>query len=71
MFTARRGSLKWRSDYFKTHYLRSKSGIEFITCEELFAEDPNNMFGCGMPLWSGETRGDISVKLPAGILGFR
>jgi len=45
-----RGSLEWRSDYCKTHCLRSKSRIESITCEELLAEDPNNMFVCGMRL---------------------
>ena len=39
-----RGSLKWGSEYCKTHCLRSKSRIEIITCEELLAEDPNNMF---------------------------
>ena len=58
-----RGSLKWRSDYCKTHCLRSKSRIEFITCEELLAEDPNNMFVCGMRLWTGEDGEDISLKL--------
>jgi len=30
----KRRSLKWRSDYCKTHFLRSKSCIEFITCEK-------------------------------------
>ena len=58
-----RGSLKWRSDYCKTHCLRSKSRIKFITCEELIAEDPNNMFLCGMPLWTCEDGEDISLKL--------
>ena len=42
------GSLKWCSEYCKTHGLQSKSRIEFITCEELLAEDPNNMFVWGM-----------------------
>jgi len=58
-----RGSLKWRSDYCKTHCLQSKSAIEFITCEELLGEDPNNMFLCGMRLWTGEDVEDISLKL--------
>jgi len=58
-----RGSLKWRSDYCKTHSLRSKSRIEYITCEEGLAEDPNPMFGCGMRLWTGEDGEDISLKL--------
>jgi len=58
-----RGSLKWRYDYCKTHCLRSKSHIEFITCEELLAEDHNNMFVCGMRLWTGEDGEDICLKL--------
>ena len=57
-----RGSLKWRSDYCKTHCLRSKSRIGFITCEELLSEDPNNMFVCGMRHWTGEDREDRSLK---------
>jgi len=57
-----RGSLKWRSDYCKTHCLRSKSRIEFITCDELLAEDPNNMFVCRMRLWTGEDGEDMSLK---------
>jgi len=58
-----RGCLKWRSDYCKTHCLQSNSRIEFITCEELLAADPNNMFVCGMRFWTGEDREDISLKL--------
>jgi len=58
-----RGSLKWRSDYCKTHCVRSKSRIEFITCEELLAEDHNNMFVCGMRLWAGDDGEDISLRL--------
>jgi len=58
-----RGSLKWRSDYCKTHCLRSKSRIEFITCAELLAAGPNNMFVCGMRFWTGEDGEDISLKL--------
>ena len=45
-----KGSLKWRSDYCKAHCLKSKSRIEFIMCEELLAENPKNMFICGMRL---------------------
>jgi len=58
-----RGSLKWRSDYCKRHCLQSKSRIEFITCEELLAEDSNNMFVCGMRHWTGEDREDRSLKI--------
>jgi len=49
-----RESLKWRSDCCKTHCLGSKCRIEFISCEELLAEDPNNMFICGMRRWTCE-----------------
>ena len=58
-----KGSLKWRSDYCKAHCLKSKSRIEFITCEELLAKDLKNMFECGMRLWTGEDGEDISLKL--------
>jgi len=58
-----RGGLKWLSDYCNTHCLQSKSPIEFITCEEPLAEDPNNMFVCGIRLWTGEDGEDISLKL--------
>jgi len=57
-----RGSLKWRSDYCKTHCLGRKSRIEIITCEELLAIDPNNMLVCGMRLWTGEDGEDITLK---------
>jgi hypothetical protein len=58
-----RGSLKWRSDYCKTHCLKSKCRLEFITSQELLAEDPNNIFVCGIRLWTGEDGEDISLKL--------
>ena len=58
-----KGILKWRSDYYKAHCLKNKSRIEFITCEELLAEDPKNMFVCRMRLWTGEDGEDISLKL--------
>jgi len=58
-----RGSLKWRSDSCKTHYIRSKSHIAFITCEELLADESNNMFVCEIGFWTGEDAEDISVKV--------
>ena len=58
-----KGCLKWRSDYSKAHCLKGKSRIEFITGEELLAEDPKNIFVCGMRLWTGEDGEDISLKL--------
>jgi len=47
-------SQKRRSAYCKTHCVRSKSPRELFMCEELLAEDPNNMFDCGMGRWTGE-----------------
>jgi len=33
------GRFKWRSEYCIAHYLRKERRLEFITEEELFAED--------------------------------
>jgi len=45
-----KGSLKWRSEYFKAHCLRKERHLEFITEEELLAEDPDNIFVMGRAL---------------------
>jgi len=39
-----KGSLKWQSEYCKAHCLRKERRLEFITEEELLAEDPDNIF---------------------------
>ena len=36
-----KGSVKWRSEYCKAHCLRKERRLEFITEEELLAEDPD------------------------------
>jgi len=56
-------SLKWRSDYCKAHCLRKERHIEFITEEELLAEDPDNIFVMGMALYTDEDGDDIKVKI--------
>jgi len=56
-------SLKWCSYYCKAHCLRKERRLEFITEEELLAEDPDNMFVMGMPLYSDEDRDDIKITI--------
>jgi len=53
--------LKWRSDYCKAHCLRKERRIEFITEEELLAEDPDNIFVRGMALYTDEDGDDIKL----------
>ena len=56
------GSLKWWSEYCKAHCLGKERGIEFITEEELLAEDPDNIFVMGMALYTDEDGEDIKIK---------
>jgi len=58
-----KSSLKWRSEYCKAHCLRKERRIEFITEEELLAEDPDNIFVMGMALYTDEDGDDIKVKI--------
>jgi len=58
-----KGSLKGPSDYCKAHCLRRERNLEFITEEELLAEDPDNIFVMGMALYTDEDRNDIKVKI--------
>ena len=58
-----KGSLKWRSEYCKAHYLRKERRLEFITEEELLAEDPDNIFVIGMALYTDEDGEDIKIKI--------
>jgi len=58
-----KSSLKWSSDYCKAHCLRKKRRIEFITEEELLAEDPDNIFVMGMALYTDEDGDNIKVKI--------
>jgi len=58
-----KGSLKWRSDYCKANCLRKERCLEFITEEELLAEDPDNIFVMGIGLYTEEDGHDIKVKI--------
>jgi len=58
-----KSSLKWRSDYCKAHCLRKERRLDFITEEELLAEDPDNIFVMGMALYTDEDGDDIKVKI--------
>jgi len=55
--------LKWRSGYCKAHRLRKERRLEFITEEELLAEDPDNIFVMGIALYTDEDGDDIKVKI--------
>jgi len=57
-----KGSLKWRSEYCKTHCLRKERPLEFITEEELLAEDPDKIFVMGMALYTDEDGEDIKIN---------
>jgi len=58
-----KGIFKWRSDYCKAHCLRKERCLEFITEEELLAEDLDNIFVMGMALFLDEYGEDIKVKI--------
>jgi len=58
-----KGSLKWRSECCKAHCLRKERRLEFITEEELLAEDPDNIFVMGMALYTDEDGEDIKIKI--------
>jgi len=58
-----KGSLKWRSEYCKAHCLRKERRLEFITEEELLAEDPDNIFVMVMALYTDEEGEDIKIKI--------
>jgi len=58
-----KGSLKWRSEYCKAPCLRKERRLEFITEEELVAEDLDNIFVMGMALYTDEDGEDIKIKI--------
>jgi len=58
-----KGSLKWRSEYCNVHCLRKERRREFITEEELLAEDPDNIFVMGIALYTYEDGEDIKIKI--------
>jgi len=58
-----KSSLKWRSDYCKAHCLRKERRLEFITEEQLLAEDADNIFVMGMALYTDEDGDDIKIKI--------
>jgi len=58
-----KSNLKWSSKYCKAHCLRKERGLEFITEEELLAEDPDNIFLTGMAFYTDEDGDDIKVKI--------
>ena len=53
----------WRSDYCKACCLRKDRRLEFITKEELLAEDRYNIFVIGIALFTDEHRDNIKVKI--------
>jgi len=57
-----KGSLKWPSEYCKAHYLRKERHLEFITEQELLAEDQDNIFVIGMALYSEEEGEEIRIN---------
>jgi len=57
------GSPKWRSEYCKAHCLRKERHLQFITEEELFADDPDNIFVMGMALYTDKGGEDIKIKI--------
>jgi len=58
-----KGSLKWRSEYFKAHCLRKERRLEFIAEEEVLAEDTDNIFVMGRALYTNEDGKDIKIKI--------
>ena len=58
-----KSSLKWRSDYCKAHCLRKERRLEYITEEELLAEDTDNICVIGIALYTVEDGDDIKVKI--------
>jgi len=58
-----KSSLKWRSEYCKAHCLRKERRLEFITEEELLAEDPDNICVMEMALYTDEDGDDIKLKI--------
>ena len=58
-----KGNLKWRSESCKAHSLRKERRLQFITEEELLAEDPDNIFVMGMALYTDEDGEDIKIKI--------
>ena len=43
-----KGSLRWHSNYCKTHFLMTRRRLGFITSEGLLAKDPNEIYLLGM-----------------------
>jgi len=58
-----KGSLKWRLEYCKAHCLRKERRLEFITEQELLADDPDSIFVMGMALYTDEDGEDIKIKI--------
>ena len=58
-----KGSLRWRSNYCKAHWLMARGRLVFITSEELLAEDPNRIHLLGMCRYTDEDGGDIKLSL--------
>jgi len=58
-----KGSLKWRSEYCKAHCLREERRLEFITEEQLLAEDPDNIIVIGMAFDTDDDGKDIKIKI--------
>ena len=58
-----KGSLRWCSNYCKTHCLMAKTRLVFITTEELLAEDAENIDLLRICRYTDEDGGDIKLRL--------
>jgi len=58
-----KGCLKWQSEYCKAYCLRQERRLEFITEEELLAEDLDNIFVMGIALYTDKDRQDFKIKI--------
>jgi len=61
----KKDSLKWPSDYCKANCLIAKRRIDFLSSEELLAEDVDNIYYLSSVTYTGEEGKNISLsRLP-------
>ena len=58
-----KGILTWRSEYCKARCLGTWRRLQFITEEELLAEDAGSVYLLGMAKFTDEDGKDIAIKL--------
>ena len=58
-----KGRLRWYSNYCKAHCLMARRRLVFITSEELFAKDPNEIYLLGLCRYTDEDGGDIKLSV--------